>query len=166
MKMKGGGNMKKKLVVATLLTVALIGMFVAVSPLSYATTGKQTQTEEISKLTKVPKIIASKPDKEIINPIITLVSYIYKDETSEEDGLLYKGDMNRDGSMNGGDIDPWAAFMYQHNARDFCLADMNSDGFVDGRDDELFWSTLGGYTPAVPANCTLMGNITPELTDN
>ena len=64
---------------------------------------------------------------------------------------LPSGDLNCDGSLNGGDIDPFflalgdpAAYRQAFSNCDPMLADMNGDGRVNGADIDPFFEALGG----------------------
>ena len=61
------------------------------------------------------------------------------------------GDMNRDGRLNGGDIDPFFlalgdpfAYAAQFPNCDILNGDLNRDGRLDGGDIDLFFQCLGG----------------------
>ena len=60
------------------------------------------------------------------------------------------GDLNCDGSFNGGDIDPFflalgdpAQYLRQFPGCDILLGDMNCDGRVDGGDIDEFFRCFG-----------------------
>ena len=64
------------------------------------------------------------------------------------------GDLNCDGSFNGGDIDPFflalgdpAGYAAQFPNCDPLLGDMNGDGRLDGGDIDPFFACLGGNCP-------------------